>query len=95
MVPQAAYLATDTLLVFDHLTRRIALLHAGSETVRLGLRREIMRRCAALAGERRQCEPWPGEAEFFEGEFKAAVERAKHHIRWVTCISSSSRSGFG
>ena len=43
-VPEAAYLATDSLLVFDHLTRRIALLHAGSDAERARtLRREIMR----------------------------------------------------
>ena len=34
VVPEAAYLAADSMLVFDHLTRRIALLHAGSETAR-------------------------------------------------------------
>jgi anthranilate synthase component 1 len=29
--PQAAYMATESLLVFDHQTRRVALLQAGSE----------------------------------------------------------------
>ncbi|MBL8197444.1 MAG: anthranilate synthase component I family protein, partial [Chromatiales bacterium] len=42
-VPEAAYLAAESLLVFDHLTRRIALLHAGSETERQQLRAEIIR----------------------------------------------------
>ena len=41
--PEAAYLAAESLLVFDHLTRRIALLHAGSETERQQLRAEIIR----------------------------------------------------
>jgi anthranilate synthase component 1 len=42
-VPEAAYLAAESLLVFDHLTRRIALLHAGSEAERLRLRAEVIR----------------------------------------------------
>ncbi|MBM4222008.1 MAG: anthranilate synthase component I family protein [Gammaproteobacteria bacterium] len=42
-VPEAAYLAAESLLVFDHLTRRIALLHAGSEAERQQLRAEVIR----------------------------------------------------
>ena len=34
--PDAHYLAPRSLLVFDHLTRRAALLHAGSEHERTG-----------------------------------------------------------
>ena len=45
--PQAAYMAPRSLLVFDHLTRRVALLHAGPETERLSLQREVS---AALRG---------------------------------------------
>ena len=41
-VPDAAFLATESLLVFDHLTRRMALLHAGSDDDRALLRREVM-----------------------------------------------------
>jgi anthranilate synthase component 1 len=41
--PDAAYLATESLLVFDHLTRRIALLHTGSEADRQRLRDEVIR----------------------------------------------------
>ena len=41
--PEAAYRATDSLLVFDHLTRRIALLHAGTDTDRSHLRAEVIR----------------------------------------------------
>jgi anthranilate synthase component I len=40
-LPEAAYLATDSLLVFDHLTRRVALLHSGGEAERRSLHREI------------------------------------------------------
>lgn len=46
-VPDMHYLAPRSILVFDHLTRSIALLHAGSESERQELRREVVR---ALAG---------------------------------------------
>jgi anthranilate synthase component I len=41
--PHAHYLAPRSLLVFDHLTRTVALLHAGSEAERQSLRREVIR----------------------------------------------------
>ena len=45
--PILHYVAPQSLLVFDHLTRGIALLHAGSEAERQVLRREVI---AALRG---------------------------------------------
>src|SRR5690606_13799269 len=42
-VPVLHYVAPESLLVFDHLTRGIALLHAGSEAERASLRREVIR----------------------------------------------------
>jgi anthranilate synthase component 1 len=42
-VPILHYVAPRSLLVFDHLTRGIALLHAGPEGERQGLRREVIR----------------------------------------------------
>jgi anthranilate synthase component 1 len=41
--PHAHYVAPRSLLVFDHLTRTVALLHDGSEAERQGLRREVVR----------------------------------------------------
>jgi len=46
-VPDLHYVAPESMLVFDHLTRGIALLHAGSEAERQSLRREVI---AALRG---------------------------------------------
>ncbi|HME38630.1 MAG TPA: anthranilate synthase component I family protein [Steroidobacteraceae bacterium] len=40
--PHAHYVAPRSLLVFDHLTRTVALLHDGSEAERQSLRREVM-----------------------------------------------------
>ena len=41
-VPDLHYVAPESMLVFDHLTRGIALLHAGSEAERQSLRREVI-----------------------------------------------------
>jgi anthranilate synthase component I len=41
--PHAHYLAPQSLLVFDHLTRGVALLHDGSEAERQALRRAVIR----------------------------------------------------
>jgi anthranilate synthase component 1 len=41
--PHAHYVAPQSLLVFDHLTRGVALLHDGSEEERQQLRREVIR----------------------------------------------------
>ena len=46
-VPMLHYLAPRSLLVFDHVSRAIALLHAGSDGERAALRREVI---AALRG---------------------------------------------
>ncbi len=41
--PHAHYVAPRSLLVFDHLTRTVALLHDGSEADRQSLRREVVK----------------------------------------------------
>ncbi len=41
-MPEAHFLAPRSLLVFDHLTRGVALLHDGPEAERLQLRREVI-----------------------------------------------------
>jgi anthranilate synthase component 1 len=46
-VPMLHYLAPRSLLVFDHVSRGIALLHAGSDAERASLRHEVV---AALRG---------------------------------------------
>ena len=64
-VPALHYVAPRSLLVFDHLTRGIALLHAGSEEERRALRTRSdagacavrCRKCAAPAATRRRAPP--------------------------------------
>ena len=41
-LPDAAFCATSSVLVFDHLTRRVALLHQGSDAERASLRKEVI-----------------------------------------------------
>jgi len=47
-LPEAAFFAPRSLLVFDHVTRRVAFLHDGEERERLALRREVV---TALRGK--------------------------------------------
>lgn len=42
-IPEAAFCATSSVLVFDHLTRRVALLHDGPEAERASLRKEVIK----------------------------------------------------
>ncbi len=79
--PDAHYLAPQSLLVFDHLTRSMALLHSGSEAERQSLRKEVIR---ALRGAvpssgkiARYSEPVAslGEAEYISG-----VKRVQEYI---------------
>jgi anthranilate synthase component 1 len=40
--PEAAYVGTRSMLVFDHVTRRVAVLHDGSDAERAAIRREVI-----------------------------------------------------
>jgi anthranilate synthase component 1 len=80
--PEAHYIAPRSLLVFDHLTRRVALLHAGSESERQALRARVVR---ALRGGL-DAPDKPGDftaatASMTEREFLAAVGKAKAYIK--------------
>jgi anthranilate synthase component I len=79
--PEAHYLAPRSLLVFDHLTRRAALLHAGSEAERLALRREVIRALrGGLPGPAWAAKYSPPEASLSEAQFLEGVARTKEHI---------------
>jgi anthranilate synthase component 1 len=75
------YVAPASLLVFDHVTRRIALLHAGSEAERAALRGEIVR---ALQGAVPACGTRGGferpVAAFDRAGYLDAVRHAREHI---------------
>ncbi len=79
--PDAHYVAPRSLLVFDHLTRRAALLHAGTEQERFALRREIIRALrGGLPGPAWQPKFSPPEASLSEEAFLHNVARTKEYI---------------
>lgn len=80
-VPDAAFTAPSSLLVFDHLTRRVALLHAGSDAERRALREEVVR-ClqGPVPHDDRPVTVSPASASFSEAEFCERVEACKEYI---------------
>jgi anthranilate synthase component 1 len=80
-VPDAAFVATSSLLVFDHLTRRVALLHDGPEYERQRLRAEVIERLRGAI-------PKPGNsikisdatASLSEAEYADRVNACKEYI---------------
>jgi len=80
-VPDACYLAPRSFLVFDHVTRGMALLHAGPESERQGLRSEIVRALRGpVPGTRAGARVSPAAASLSRGEFQSAVVQVKDHI---------------
>jgi anthranilate synthase component 1 len=80
-VPDMHYIAPESLLVFDHLTRSIALLHAGSEAERQSLRREVI---ATLRGATPAVKVNGGSSiavpSMSKTEFLHGVSRTKEYI---------------
>jgi anthranilate synthase component I len=79
--PAMHYVAPESLLVFDHLTRGIALLHAGSDEERRSLRSDVIRALhGALphgAATGRYDAP---VAAFSREDFMAGVRRTQEYI---------------
>ncbi len=79
--PQAHYLAPQSVLVFDHLTRGVALLHAGSESERSSLRKQVVQ---ALRGgippSDKRIRYSPAIGSLSEAEFIQGVHRTKEYI---------------
>ena len=80
-IPEAAFCATTSALVFDHLTRRVALLHQGPEAERASLRKEVIRllRGAVPANGKDIPMPLP-VANMSENEFAERVLACKEYI---------------
>ncbi|MBH97557.1 MAG: anthranilate synthase component I [Rhodospirillaceae bacterium] len=86
-LPQASLLAPASLLVFDHLTRRVALLHSGSEHERKKLRIKIinaLRQGIDKTPELSSKQKTPRFSEAFASldkkSFMSEVARCKRHI---------------
>jgi anthranilate synthase component I len=81
VTPHAHYVAPRSLLVFDHLTRGVALLHDGTEAERQSLRRDVIRALRGavptiLAPGRFS----PATPSLNEAEHAARVRRAQQYI---------------
>ena len=84
-LPQAALVAPASVLVFDHLTRRVALLHSGSEEERRQLRQEVIHALrGGIDGRSARGTPRRGfsqaAASFDKAGFMDAVHRCKEYI---------------
>ena len=80
-VPALHYLAPRSVLVFDHLTRGVALVHAGSEAERRALRGEIVRALrGGLPNDRRTGRYAPPTAAFTRSDYLAGVRRTQEYI---------------
>jgi anthranilate synthase component 1 len=82
-VPDLHYVAPESMLVFDHLTRGIALLHAGTEAERQALRREVIGALRGglpnyVAGAAGQYSPAVGSLS--KDEYMAGVKRTQEYI---------------
>jgi anthranilate synthase component 1 len=80
-VPALHYVAPRSVLVFDHLTRGVALLHAGSEAERRSLRSEVVRALrGALPNGPRSGRYAPPNAAFTRSDYLAGVRRTQEYI---------------
>jgi anthranilate synthase component I len=80
-VPALHYVAPRSILVFDHLTRGIALLHAGCEAERRSLRSEVVRALrGAVPGAPRSGRYSAPQAAFARADYLAGVGRTQAHI---------------
>jgi anthranilate synthase component 1 len=80
-VPALHYVAPRSMLVFDHLTRGIALLHAGAEAERRALRAEVVRALrGALPEGRRRGRYAPPRAAYAHQDYLAGVRRVQEYI---------------
>jgi anthranilate synthase component I len=80
-VPALHYVAPRSVLVFDHLTRGIALMHAGAEAERRALRREVVRALrGALPDARRTGRYSAPTPAFAPADYQAGVRRTQEYI---------------
>ncbi len=80
-LPQAAFCATSSALVFDHLTRRVALLHDGSDAERQSLRKEVIRLLrGAIPAAKETLTVSAPEAGMSQAEYEQRVNACKEYI---------------
>lgn len=81
-IPIAAFTAPTSILVFDHLTRRVALLHNGSDSERSALRSKVIEKLHGPIPDRiRSMHTSQPLAGMSESEF---IERVCACQKWIT-----------
>lgn len=78
-LPDAAFFAPTSMLVFDHLSRRAALLHAGSEAARVALRNNVI---AALRGPVPETSE-PQRSDYAAPDASMEQEEFEERVRWA------------
>ena len=79
--PALHYVAPRSLLVFDHLTRGIALVHSGSDDDRRSLRNEVIRALrGGLPNSGRPGSYSQPTAAYARGDYLAGVKRVQDYI---------------
>ena len=79
--PALHYIAPRSLLVFDHLTRGIALVHSGSDAERRSLRNEVIRALrGALPNSGRPGTYSQPTATYARSDYLGGVKRIQEHI---------------
>src|ERR1700741_582931 len=78
-VPALHYVAPSSVLVFDHLTRGVALVHAGSEAERQSLRSEIVRALRSGVPNGRPARYAPPTAAFTRAAYLAGARRTQEY----------------
>jgi anthranilate synthase component 1 len=78
--PGIAYHGAESLLVFDHLSRRIALLHSGTDKERQQLRTEVRRLLAGPLPPTKAGSYQPAKQSLSDEEFMQRVNTAKEYI---------------
>ena len=77
--PQIAHIAPTSLLIFDHLENKMALLHSGNEEERLNLRDEIYPAPQEISQSQKE-NILRTNSKHQKRNLYDAVEKAKHHI---------------
>lgn len=79
--PEIALVAPRSMLIFDHLTRRVAFVHSGPDWERKSLRREIVHALrGALPAPSIRSGHAPPQPSLTEQEFLDRLARVKEHI---------------
>ncbi len=80
-LPDAAFMAPASLLVFDHLTRRVALLHNGPEKERQRLRADVIEQLRGpIPATKQDVFISPADASMTEAQYSDRVNACKEYI---------------